>query len=32
MNDVENKGEIIIYESEEGKSHIDVKLNDETVW
>jgi len=32
MKDIENKGETIIYESEEGKSNIVVKLNDETVW
>lgn len=32
MDEFENKGEIIIYESKEGTTHIDVKLNDETVW
>ena len=28
----ENKGEIVIYQSEEGKAAIDVILQDETVW
>lgn len=32
MNDVENKGEIIIYQTEEGKAQINVKITDETVW
>ncbi|MGI6787167.1 MAG: virulence RhuM family protein [Acholeplasmataceae bacterium] len=27
-----NNGEIIIYESEDGLTHIDVKLDDETIW
>lgn len=27
-----NKGEVIIYESEDGLTHIDVKLDDETIW
>ena len=32
-NEMENhKGEVIIYESEDGLTHIDVKLDDETIW
>ncbi|MCK9218288.1 MAG: virulence RhuM family protein [Firmicutes bacterium] len=27
-----NKGEVIIYQSEDGLTHIDVKLEDETIW
>ncbi len=27
-----NKGEIIIYQSEDGLTQIDVKLEDETIW
>ena len=27
-----HKGEVIIYESEDGLTHIDVKLDDETIW
>ena len=29
MNDVENKSEIVIYKSEDGKTEISVKLNQE---
>ena len=31
---MENKsiGEIVIYQSEDGLTHIDVKLEDETIW
>ena len=28
----ENKGEVLIYKSEDGLTHIDVKMEDETVW
>ena len=28
----DNQGEIIIYQSEDGLTHIDVKIEDETVW
>ena len=28
----ENKSEIIIYQSEDGLTHIDVKIDNETVW
>lgn len=28
----QNKGEVIIYQSEDGLTHIDVKLEDETIW
>ena len=28
----ENKGEVLIYQSEDGLTHIDVKMEDETVW
>lgn len=27
-----NYGEIVIYQSEDGLTHIDVKLEDETIW
>ncbi len=27
-----NNGEIVIYQSEDGLTHIDVKLEDETIW
>ena len=27
-----NKSEIIIYQSEDGLTHIDVRMEDETVW
>ncbi len=30
--DSENKGEVLIYQSEDGLTHIDVKMEDETVW
>lgn len=30
--DLENKGEVLIYQSEDGLTHIDVKMEDETVW
>ena len=30
--DNENKGEVLIYQSEDGLTHIDVKMEDETVW
>ena len=29
---MENQGEIIIYQTEDGLTHIDVKIEDETVW
>lgn len=28
----DNQGEIIIYQSEDGLTHIDVKIENETVW
>lgn len=28
----ENLGEVVLYETEDGKSFLDVKLHDETVW
>ena len=28
----QDKGELIIYQSEDGLTHIDVKLEDETIW
>lgn len=28
----QNKGEVIIYQSEDGLTHIDVKLEDDTIW
>ena len=28
----DNQGEIIIYQSEDGLTHIDVRIEDETVW
>ncbi len=31
-NDSHNKSEIILYQAEDGKSRIEVKLHDETVW
>lgn len=30
--DFENKGEVLIYKSEDGLTHIDVKMENETVW
>lgn len=30
--DAESKGEILIYQSEDGLTHIEVKMEDETVW
>ena len=30
--DVNNKGEIILYQTEDGQTQIDVKLENETVW
>lgn len=30
--DAESKGEVLIYQSEDGLTHIDVKMEDETVW
>ena len=30
--DTGNKGEVLIYQSEDGITHIDVKMEDETVW
>jgi len=30
--DLENKGEVLIYKSEDGLTHIDVKMENETVW
>ena len=29
---MENQGEIIIYQTEDGLTHIEVKIEDETVW
>lgn len=29
---MENKGEIIIYKTEDGKSQLDVRLENETIW
>lgn len=29
---MENGGEIIIYQAEDGLTHIDVKIQDETIW
>ena len=29
---VENKGEILLYQTEDGKIQIDVRLENETVW
>lgn len=31
-NDVNNRGEIILYQTEDGQTQIDVKLENETVW
>lgn len=31
-NQVENKGEVVIYKTESGQTAIDVRLEDETVW
>ena len=28
----ENKGNIIIYQSEDGNTHLEVRLDDKTVW
>jgi len=30
--DTKNKGEVLIYQSEDGLTHIEVKMEDETVW
>ena len=32
MNSTDNQGEVIIYQTEDGLTHIDVKLEDDTVW
>lgn len=32
MDSMDNKGEVIIYQTDDGLTHIDVKLEDETVW
>ena len=32
VNDIENKGEIILYQSEDGVTKIEVRLENETVW
>ena len=32
MKDVNNRGEIILYQTEDGQTQIDVKLENETVW
>ena len=29
---MDNNGEIIIYQTDDGSTHIDVKMEDETVW
>ena len=29
---MDNNGEIIIYQTDDGLTHIDVKMEDETVW
>ena len=32
VKDVDEQGEIVIYQSDNGKIHIDVKIENETVW
>ncbi|QAT43901.1 virulence RhuM family protein [Aminipila luticellarii] len=32
MDSFENKGEVIIYQTDDGLTHIDVRMEDETVW
>ena len=32
MYSMDNKGEVIIYQTDDGLTHIDVRLEDETVW
>lgn len=32
MDLVENKGEVIIYQTDDGMTHIDARMEDETVW
>ncbi len=32
MDSMDNKGEVIIYQTDDGLTHIDVRLEDETVW
>lgn len=32
MDSIDNKGEVIIYQTEDGLTHIDVRMEDETVW
>ena len=29
---MKSKGEVLIYQSEDGSTHIEVKMEDETVW
>ena len=32
MDSTDNKGEVIIYQTDDGLTHIDVRMEDETVW
>ena len=32
MDLMDNKGEVIIYQTDEGLTHIDLRMEDETVW
>ena len=32
MDSMDNKGEVIIYQTDDGLTHIDVRMEDETVW
>ena len=32
MDLMDNKGEVIIYQTDDGLTHIDVRMEDETVW
>ena len=32
MDSMDNKGEVIIYQTDDGLTHIDVQMEDETVW
>ena len=32
MQDDQNKGEIVVYQSDDGRIKLDVRLQDETVW
>ena len=32
MYSMDNKGEVIIYQTDDGLTHIDVRMEDETVW